>query len=106
MLRATADAAARQRSGAFLAERGPDAIRVPAARAVHGFPDATLARRAEGVKPGASAQALEDLAPADQKTITSRPRIPPASILRCASAARSGGKVSATRRVSRPSATR
>src|SRR6266571_2232989 len=40
------------------------------------------------------------------KTITSRPRVPPADILRCASAARSGGKVSATRRVRRPSATR
>ena len=40
-----------------------------------------------------------------QKTITSRPRVPPACILRCASAARSGGKVSATRRVRRPSAT-
>ena len=43
---------------------------------------------------------------ADQKTITSRPRVPPAANLRCASAARSGGKVSATRRVSLPLATR
>lgn len=40
-----------------------------------------------------------------QKTITSRPLTPPASSLRCASAARSGGNVSATRSVSSPAAT-
>jgi hypothetical protein len=40
-----------------------------------------------------------------QKTITRRPRTPPASSRRCASAARSGGNVWATRSVSRPSAT-
>ncbi len=37
-----------------------------------------------------------------QKTMSNRPRVPPASILRCASAACSGGNVSATRSVSCP----
>jgi aerobic-type carbon monoxide dehydrogenase small subunit (CoxS/CutS family) len=40
--------------------------------------------------------------PAAQNAMTSRPRTPPASRRRCASAARSGGSVSATRRVRPP----
>ena len=41
-----------------------------------------------------------------QKTMSNRPRVPPAPILRWASAACSGGNVSATRNASRFSATR
>jgi hypothetical protein len=44
--------------------------------------------------------------PAAQNSRTSRPRIPPASSSRCASAARSAGRVRFTRSVSLPAATR